>query len=155
MRVSVHALFSYNGKIGSKIIANGTKHLAPEKPKTSHTAVLVNERWVHEATGDGVHIRSYDLWKTEHTEVTRIELPEMEYQDLADQFRKINDLDYDYLGVIYLGLCIIPTFIGKPLPKENKWASDDKYFCCEVLGYLTNRDYSMYSPIQILKELTS
>jgi len=155
MKVQVAALFSSNKMIGSRIIAEGTHHLAPSLPKVSHTALLVNNRWVHESTGHGVKICSYDVWKKQHNEMARVDLQIMEYQQLADHFRQIQDLKYDYLGVIYLALCIIPTFWGRCLPKENKWASDNKFFCCEVLGFLTGKDYSMYTPIQILKQLTS
>jgi hypothetical protein len=153
MVVSIHALFSHNDMIGSKIISKGTKHLAKDMPETSHVALLVNNRWVHEATGSGVHIKSYDLWNKTQTEVDRVKLNDREYKELADQFRKIQDKEYDYPGVLFLALCIIPTFVGLPLPKKNLFQSRNKFFCCEVVGYLTGQDYSMHSPIQILKAL--
>jgi hypothetical protein len=156
MIVSVHAIFSHNHMIGSKIIANGTAHLAPRmNVKASHTAVLVNERWVHESTGhSGVRVISYDLWKQINIEVGRIKLADREYQELADLYRKIKDKKYDYPGIAYFSLAIIPTFIGIKLPEKNKWESPNKYFCCEVLGYLTGHYYGMSSPIQILDKLT-
>lgn len=154
MIVTVHALFSYNDLIGSRIISLGSKHLAPTMPKTSHVAVLINGRWVHEATGAGVNVISYDKWKTIHTEVGRVQLKDREYQEIADQFRHIKDKKYDYPGVFFLGLCIIPTFIGFKLPKTNLLESKDKYFCCEVLGYLTGQYYGMSCPVQILDKLT-
>lgn len=154
MIVSIHALFSHNNMIGSKIIANGSAHLAPNvKEKVSHISLLVNERWVHESNGSGVHVYSYDLWKTVHTEVARIELPSMEYQVLADKFREIKGKKYDYPGVAFLSLCIIPTFIGLQLPKKNLWESKDKYFCCEAVGYLTGQYYGMSAPVQILDKM--
>lgn len=156
MVVTVHALFSYNNLIGSKIIANGTAHLAPKmNVKASHTAVLINERWVHESTGhSGVRVISYELWKQINIEVGRIKLADREYQEIADEYRKIKDKDYDYPGVIFFGLAIIPTFLGFKLPKKNKWESPNRYFCCEVLGKLTGKYYGMHSPIQILEEMT-
>lgn len=153
MIVSVHALFSYNDKIGSQIIAKGSKHLAADKPLTSHVAILINNRWVHEATGAGVHISSYEKWATVHQEVAKIELEPREYQEIADRFRLIQGKKYDYLGVFFLGLCVIPTFIGFKLPKKNKWESKNKYFCCEVLGYLTGLYYGMSCPNQIMASL--
>lgn len=154
MVVTVHALFSHNKMIGSRVIAEGTHHLAPKMPKISHVAVLINGRWVHEATGSGVHIVSYDKWQAVHTEVARVQLQDKEYQVIADQFRLIKDKKYDYPGVLFLALAIIPTFIGLPLPKKNLWHSKNKYFCCEVLGFLTDRDYSMAAPVQILDSLS-
>ncbi len=153
MIITVHALFSYNNKIGSKIISKGTRHLEPNMHETSHVSVLINDRWVHEATGSGVNILSYDLWKTRHTEVARVKLENKEYQVIADKFRAIKDKKYDYPGVFFLGLCIIPTLIGLPLFKKNLWESSDKYFCCEVLGFLTGKYYGMSAPIQILHSL--
>jgi hypothetical protein len=93
------------------------------------------------------------LWKQINTESGRIQLESREYQEIADEYRKIKGKKYDYLGVIYLGLCIIPTFLGLNLPKKNKLESPNRYFCCEVLGKLTGKYYGMSSPIQILEDL--
>lgn len=153
MLVTVHALFSHNELIGSKIISKGSQHLAPGTPKTSHVSILINNRWVHEATGAGVNVLSYDLWKTLHTEVGRVKLPDKDYQLIADQFRQIQGKKYDYPGVFFLGFCIIPTFIGLPLPQKNLCESKNKYFCCEVLGYLTGHYYGMSCPVQIHAKL--
>ena len=154
MIIPVHALFSHNKMIGSKIIAQGTKHLAPGESKCSHVALLVNNRWVHEATmKSGVRVLSYDLWSKINEEVARMELNPREYQEVADLFRDIMGRKYDWPGILFLGLCIIGTFFGLKLPEKNKWESKNKYFCCEVLAYLTNRCYSMMAPIQILRSL--
>jgi len=154
MVVKVHALFSHNNMIGSKVISNGSKHLEPNLPKISHVAILINERWVHESTGHtGVHVVSYDLWKQHHTEVYRIELKSREYQEIANKYREIKTKKYDYLGVLWLALCIIPTFFKFQMPSHNQWQDKNKYFCCEVLGYMTGQDYSMCCPNQILGKL--
>jgi hypothetical protein len=153
MLVTVHALFSNSHLIGAQVIAKGTAHLEPTLPQTSHVAVLINNRWVHEATGAGVNIISYQKWLELHQEVGRVELKSREYQEIADQFRSIQGKKYDYLGVFFLGLCIIPTFIGIKLPAKNQWESKKKFFCCEVLGYLTGMYYGMSSPIQIMASL--
>jgi hypothetical protein len=155
MIVTVHALFSASNKIGAKVISLGSSHLAPSiKPSPSHTAVLVNNRWVHESTGhSGVSVLSYDIWETLHTEVGRIELEPRPYQEIANMYREIKGKKYDYLGVFFLGLCIVPTFLGFKLPKKNLWEAGDKYFCCEVLGYLTAEYYGMCSPVQIMAKL--
>lgn len=155
MIVTVHALFSSSPLIGAQIISKGSAHLVPEiKPTPSHVAMLINNRWVHESTGkNGVAVLSYDLWKTIHKEVGRVQLESRQYQEIADKYRDIKSKKYDYLGVLFLGLSIIPTFLGFKLPKRNLWESKDKYFCCEVLGYLTNMDYDMSTPVQIFQML--
>jgi hypothetical protein len=153
MVVNVAAIFSYNDLIGSKIIANGTKHLS-DVPKCSHVAVLVNDRWVHESTlQTGVRITSYEKWLSVNTEVANIPICSMEYQELADQFRNIQNKKYDWYGVCYLGLWILLSMVGVKIPKKNKLESKSKYFCCEVLGYLTGKYYGMSAPNQILESL--
>lgn len=152
MVVSVHALFSKNDLIGSRLISCGTKHLSPSINNTpSHTALLVNNRWVHESTGhSGVRVISYDKWKEINKEVDRVYLFDKEYQEIADEYRKIKDKDYDYLGVVFLGICIFLSLFRFKIPNKNPLENSNKYYCCEVLGYLTNEDYDMMAPNQIL-----
>lgn len=154
MLVSISALFSSNNMIGSKLIAKGTKHLAKHLPDTSHVALLVNDRWVHESTGhSGVRVISIDKWSKYNKEVARIELNPKPYQQIADKFRAIKAKKYDYLGVIFLGLAIIPTFFGFKLYKKNLLENKNRYFCCEALAYFTGQDYSMSTPNQILLKM--
>lgn len=154
MVVTLDALFSYSPKIGAKVIAHGTKHLAPSYPKTSHVALLVNGRWVHESTGKaGVQVISYDAWAKLHTEVARVSIAAREYQEIADKYREIKSKKYDYLGVFYLGFHVFLSYFGAKLPAKNIWESPKKYFCCEVLAYLTGKYYGMSAPVQILADL--
>lgn len=155
MIVTVDAIFSKKNLIGSKLIALGTKHLVSEiKDTPSHTALLVNNRWVHESTGHtGVRVISYTEWSKINKEVARVKLKSIAYQKLADLFRDIKGKKYDFLGVLFLGICIGLTFFGIKLPKRNILESKNKYFCCEALGYLTNHYYGMSAPVQILQKL--
>lgn len=155
MIVTVHAIFSKNELIGSKIIAKGTKHLANER-ECSHVAVLINNRWVHESTlKTGVRVISYPEWSKINKEVERVELEPREYSDIANECRALLKKKYDKLGLIFMALCMPFTFIGFRLPKRNLLESKNKYFCCEFLGKLTGRYYSMMAPIQILADLKS
>lgn len=153
MLVSVHALFSSNNLIGSKIIAKGCRHLGPDTPETSHVALLVNERWVHEATGHGVNVLSYDKWTKVHQEVGRVVLAPREYQEIADRFRQIMGKKYDYVGMLYLAFWVGLSFLGAKIPKKNILESSTKYFCCEVVGKLTGQYYGMSAPVQIFANL--
>jgi hypothetical protein len=154
MIVTVDALFSYSSKIGAKIIAHGTKHMAKNQPLTSHVALLVNKRWVHESTGhSGVTVLSYEKWSKLHSEVARVPLKSTEYQIIANKFRQMVGKKYDYLGVFYLAFRIFLSYFGATLPAKNKLESTKKYFCCEVLGALTGQYYGMKSPVQILQDL--
>jgi hypothetical protein len=163
MIVTVDVLFSSSPKIGARIISGGTAHLAPEVNQApSHVALLVNGRWVHESTGKtGVQVLSYPQWLQMHREVARIPQPAREYQEIADQYRKIKGKKYDYLGIVFFALALIPSFLAYHLfgakdfmlPKVNMFQNPNKYFCCEALGYLLGKCYSMHAPVQVLSEL--
>jgi hypothetical protein len=141
--------------IGSKLIAHGTAPLCPNlKERVSHVALLVNSRWVHESTGSsGVRVLSYEAWSKINTESARVSIGTKPYQQLADIYRDIAGRKYDIAGVLYLGLKIGLSYLGFKIPKVNKWESKNRYFCCEALGYLTNKYYGMSAPIQILEAL--
>jgi hypothetical protein len=155
MIVTLDALFSSSNKIGGKIISYGTAHLAPSvKEKVSHAALLVNGRWVHESTGkSGVAVISYEKWSGIHKETARIPLSNRPYQELADIYRSMSGKKYDYLGILFFAIAILPTFLGFKLYSKNLLESRNKYFCSEALGKLIGRYYSMHSPVQIQEEL--
>jgi hypothetical protein len=153
MIVSVSALFSCSPKLGAKIISKSTAHLAPGLPLVSHTALLIQDRWVHEATGSGVSVCSYDKWSLKHAEVARVSLAPKEYGEIADKFRVIRGKKYDYLGLFYLGFWVFLSFFGATIPVKNLLESRKKYFCCEAVAYLTGCNYSMCTPNQILSRL--
>lgn len=142
------------------MISWGTKDLIGEKDYSrvpSHVAILVKGRWVHESTlSTGVRVISYSEWLKLNEQLGRIEGQDMEYRDLKNKFKEIKDKKYDWFGVIYFGYrVILKMLFNSPLPKKNKWQSEDKYFCCEVLGDLIGIDYEMICPGQIMRELTN
>jgi len=157
MNVTVHYLFSRRNLIGSKTISWGTKHLYPEFEKTpSHVAILINNRWVHESTLEsGVRVMSYPKWLEINEEVAKIESPEVwEYEYIKQIFWYVKNKKYDWMGIIYLGLWMIPSkLFGMRIPTKNKWETQDKYFCSEVMGRMLERNYDMRTPVDILKEL--
>lgn len=157
MQVTVHYLFSKNKKIGSKIIRWGTRHLEPQLYKKceipSHVAILVNEKWVFESTLEtGVRRISYKEWLEHNTEVAKYKCQTPRtITDVLNYFRAIKGKKYDYKGVIYFGIRVgLNKFFGMKIPKKNKWASDNKYFCCEVMGEMLGLDYEMTSPVQVM-----
>jgi len=157
MKVSVHYLFSRRDLIGSKTIAWGTGHLYPEFKKTpSHVAILVNNRWVHESTLDsGIRVMSYEKWLEINDEVAKVDSQvEWDYEQIKVLFRAIKDKKYDWSGIIYLGLWMVPSKLFRSkVPENNILGSPDRYFCSEVMGYMLNANYDMKAPVQILKEL--
>lgn len=156
-KVTVHYLFSKNKKIGSRAIAWGTKHRNETKRETpSHIALLINNKWVFESTLEtGIRIIGYNEWKTINTEVAKIcDNNTHDYSEIKEMFKELKNKKYDWCGVLFLTLCLIPNkLFGTKMPKDNKFAQDHKYFCCEVIGKLLDVDYDMKCPIDIMNDL--
>ena len=162
MKVKISILFSKNKKIDSKIIAYGTRHLdknlSLEGKITSHVALLVDNRWVHESTLEsGIRVISYKKWLEINEEVANIYYCDMEYSEVKNHFKQLKYKKYDWLGVIYLGLWIgiklVLPFIK--VPKTNAVENPSKYFCCEVAGELIGENLDMKSPIEVLRLVLS
>ena len=73
--MKVYYVFSRSPKIGSKLIAWGTKFLVPEIKETpSHGAVLIDNRWVIESTLDsGFRVIHYSKWLEINEELFKFE----------------------------------------------------------------------------------
>lgn len=152
MIVTVDVISSKNKKIGSHIIARGTKHLAPFEKTCSHVALLINGRWVHESTGKtGVRVLSLNKWLEHNTLIDKVRIGIEDYTRIKNIFNCIKNRKYDFMGLLYFSLAIIPTFIGFKLPKKNRFESKNKYFCCEAVGYMTGQYYGMSAPVQVIK----
>jgi hypothetical protein len=156
MQITVHYLFSKNNKIGSKIIRWGTAFLEPwveEEDVSSHTAVLLNEKWVVESTLDkGVRVISYKEWKKINIEIIKIKCYQnRNMEEIKNFYKPLKDKKYDWPGVIYFSYRIaLKKMFNIDIPEKNKWNSNSKYFCSEVVGKMTNTSYEMTAPIQIM-----
>lgn len=160
MKVQATLLFSKNNKIGSKCITwlchhqNKFSHII-ETP--SHVALVLQKRWVFEAVvGKGVVVQSFDKWSANNIVCHFIDLGQCEYQDIADEFRKIKSKPYDYIGAFYLGLCLLLNkFIRIPIPRNNLLECKRCYFCSEAVGAILNKNLSMTTPTALMCELES
>ena len=159
-KVKVQYLFSSNDLIGSKVIVWGTKHMYPElkiEEIPSHVAILIDEKWVLESTLEtGVRVMGYRKWQTLNNEVAKIDcIMEARYwEDIKEMFKKLKGMDYDWAGVIYLGLWLgANKATGLTIPSDNAWHSDSKYFCCEIMAKMTELDYQMAPPVRVMMDL--
>ena len=159
MKVKVEYLFSKRNQIGSKFISWGTKELLALLPDVvpSHVSVLLNGRWVFESTfSTGVRVISYKKWKEINEEVARITCrKDRKYSEVKKIYQEIRNKKYDWPGVIYFGWRVaLKKYFKIPIPKNNKWESEDRYFCTEAVGRLIdNKKYSMTAPVQLLEKL--
>lgn len=156
MKVKVFLLFSRNKKIGSRFISWLTKHRNTTKFVTpSHTALLLNNKWVFESTCDkNVRVISLNKWKQINEVCHFDDLGVFDYQDIANIVRSIKGRRYDFLGVLYLGICLLLNkFFKLPIGSKNYFESKNAFFCTEVLSKIINKNLSMYSPADILSNL--
>lgn len=154
--ITVNYLFSKNKKIGSYLIRKFTKNLSKLNFDNipSHTALLVNNRWVHESTmSSGVRIISYSKWLKINTEVYKIYAWDItDYQQIKQKYKKIKKKKYDYFGALFVGWRILLKYLKLlPLPKTNRYNDPNKFFCCEVVGELLNIDYTIKTPVEIME----
>ena len=158
MEVTVDYLFSKNknGAIGSEIIIQGTRLLAPELPKDevpSHVAILVNNRWVFESTLEhGVKRIEYSKWLEKNTVIKKVPcLKTWDLSNIIQIFKDIRDKKYDYPAITYFSWRMLLFIIfKKKLPSVNRFNSEDKYFCCEAVGKMTGCDYQMTAPVVLM-----
>jgi len=159
MSVTVHYLFSKrSGSFFSWAISKGTQ-LAVEFPFSdcpSHTAILINDRWVVESTFfDGFKVMPYDKWQDKNTQIAKT--PYANTKTMAEikaLFRPLKGKKYDWLGVTYLAWrYFLKVFFLLPVPAQNKWHDPKKFFCCEVVAKMTQLNYEMTSPGQVMLSL--
>ena len=155
--VKVEYVFSRNKKIGSRIISYFTKSLGlGTSPVPSHVAVLIDNKWIYEATiSSGVRVISYKRWLTINEQTHRIDIGDYRHHSqLKTIMRETKAKRYDYLGVIYLGIFILRKLLTRiEVPIKNKWHSPDKYFCSELVGKLLGISHEMSAPVEILIKL--
>lgn len=154
--MEVYYIFSINRKIGSKLISTFTASLSTHVLKPSHICILIDNKWIFESTLEtGVRIIRYRDWLKINTELKRIKcVQNWTMQNFKNILRQIKGKKYDYLGVCYLGYRILLNKLLKlRIPDKNLFNHEDSYFCCEAVGRMTNIDYTMTTPVQILTKL--
>ena len=121
MRSGDILLFKRGGLV-SKLIKWGTSSIY------SHVAVCVDpdKNLLIEAQG---RVRAEDIRRMKEYDTYRVK-PEYEYNlnDVVSFLVDKLNRNYDYLGVIYLGILKLFRLKGK----ANKWQKEHDYFCSEL-----------------------
>lgn len=150
-------IFTRNGLLFSRFLRWGLKE------PVSHMAIVFDEKIVFHSNFKGVHIQWFETFKRSNEIVYEINI-EMDLQQEEALYQKIitvNDgKSYDYMGLLYLIYRGIGhRFFNQPMPTNNKWASNNNYFCIELLSLFeqitidTNLEVSSpYSVYKLLKE---
>lgn len=152
-------LFSYNNKVGSKAIQWFTKHQNKTEYVTpSHVAVLINDFLVIESTMlTGVRIIPYEKWLSKGNQVAyRMQCPnDRVWDDVMKGVFKIWGKKYDFVGILYFAwFLLLNKYLKKPMPKNNKWESNNKFFCVEIVENITGETYEMTSPVDLMNSFS-
>lgn len=150
-------LFSYNNLVGSKLISWATNHQNQTEYKTpSHVAILVNDFLVIESTmTTGVRLIPYKAWLAKGNKVAcSVKCPQKrEWQDVMEGVFALWGKKYDYIGIVFFGWHLLKQkLFKKPLPKKNKWESNNRFFCVEIVENITGETYEMTSPVDLMNQ---
>jgi hypothetical protein len=136
--------------VGSLLISQTTKGLAPGLKPCSHLCIVLKKTLVIESTlTTGVRIMPYKQWLKENEIVYVFE---KSYNGKLSQYipelmDRLWGKDYDVAGILYFSWRMILWLLCRiPLPKVNKWEDPNKRFCVEVFG----EKLAMVSPIQMV-----
>jgi hypothetical protein len=133
------------------------------KEPVSHMAIVFDDKLVFHSNFKGVHIEWFETFKKSNEIVFEIcidmnlDQEEKLYQRIITAY---DGKSYDYMGLLYLVYKMVMNKGFKtPLPTDNKWASNNNYFCIELLSLFeqitidTNLEVSSpYSVYKLLKE---
>lgn len=153
MRIEYLFTVSRQGKIASKAIAYSTSKLHPELTPCSHVAVKIGPLIVESTLTNGVNIQPYQEWIKYNKVVYAFKCPtnRKAVKVLTDTFAGVWGKKYDYLGICFFAWRMLGFLIlNRPLPKINRWESEKRRFCVELIEKITGEKYSMTSPIQLV-----
>lgn len=133
-------IFTTSNAIGSKLIewGLGTKY--------SHFAIAesnISDAFVIDSTiEDNVSLQKFYEFQKKYKVVCYFEIPSIDRKESQRIFNKlystIKNKKYDYKGVTWLGLAVLWYYkiLRKPLPRENKWADKNSFYCSEILSVI-------------------
>jgi len=148
--------FSKRNEIGAKIIRYGTKDNNQSfSDVPSHFFIMFFGFLVIDSTfSKGLAARNIDNFKKDNEIVKLYDFSSNVSDDIY--FYEVSERlgrKYDFIGILYIGWRIfLKKIFNTPIPKKNKLERKDKDFCTEVFEYITNKECSMASPNDLLKE---
>lgn len=144
---------------GAKLIRWGTKVKGQTMEETpSHMGTVMNGMWSIDATlNAGVEMDYFPEYIKEYGVVAIFKDTEEKRkpsQVAADMMTKSRKAAYDYGAVLYYAYRrALNKFFGIKMPKKNRWESKNSWFCNEMYELVTEGDYSMASPNDVMFEM--
>ena len=153
MRIEYLFTKSRNFKVGSSLISWGTGKLHPQLKPCSHVGLKLGPLIIESTLTSGVQIVPYLDWIKHQEVVYAFKCPtERKAIDVIDKvFKSSWGKSYDYLGILYFTWRMLGFILFKrPLARKNRWQSNKRYFCVEIIERITGQSYQMTSPIQLV-----
>ena len=137
-------IFTKSNSILSKIIRSITKE------DVSHTALLVDDKWVIHSNLLGVRIDYLYNFVTHCQIVDTVELPNNNFP-LYKTLRKKQGSLYDFGAFLFLGLVLIlRRFFPRFVQKRNLWQTTGMFLCTEWCTEIVDgKENSMLTPGQL------
>ena len=159
IKMKLYYAFSKNNKIGSKLIRWFSGLLLKKLDNIpSHVALIVesdNLVMVYEsAVFAGVRVVPLESWLS-FNEICYV-FPEKKVQkNVASIIASSWSKGYDYLGVLYFVVAFLnKKLFNKPFPDRNRWSSENRYFCTEIVAKLTGyKNHEMATPAKMCYDL--
>lgn len=139
---------------GSTLIKWGTGKLCPDLKPCSHVAIKIDNIILESTMTRGVSIVPYLYWIKNQRVVHAFRCPENRDAGnvLELAVKSTYGKKYDYAGILFFTWRMLGFLLLKrPLPKINRLHHSSRYFCIELISFITNEDYSMTSPIQLVE----
>lgn len=145
--MKLYYLFSRNKKLGSRLIAWASGLLIKDLEKVpSHVAILmefegVKESFVAESVLEsGVRLIPLSVW-LERNELC-YKIPCKQIRTIDEIFGILNSIwgkKYDWMGIAFFTLSFLKYLLfKKAFPEKNEWQNEEKFFCSEAAGKLSN-----------------
>lgn len=125
------------------------------KEDVSHCAVEIDE-WVLHSNFYGVHWDSKIEFQDKCTVLHQLEVPN-NYERVVDLSAHYSGhRNYDFGGLLYLGVRLLLRVIGIHLPKKNLWQMTGMFLCTEwVTEVLGDTEDSEITPFKLWEKLNA
>lgn len=152
-----------NSKLFSRAISFFSKQEEDKLENVpSHMALVFGQRFMVEARGaDGVHLNFFSTFLKDNEIIEIYDYKrgnEVGLQDrklIIEACLKYHGKKYDFIGVLWFAFYIIRKWaFGTPLPEENKWDGENRFFCSELMSFIDSRDHETSDPNGQMKKIS-
>ena len=155
----IQFVYTNNGKWGSRTISWATREKGQRICETpSHFSILIWEWIIIESTLlYGVKPKLWSTFKDQNRILARF-APKDDKKTAANLAKanadRIRKAGYDYAAALYMGFYeVLNYYFDVEIPKENKFNSDEDFFCNEIYADQYGGDVSMKHPNSLMLKM--